>query len=79
MKSVSDAALGAGPYNPMIEAGQTAVSKADVEKVMNIAQPAINPEEEQMQRALTRMAEESPASVAEIIQIWLNEESGKHA
>jgi len=33
-------------------------------------------EDEQIQRALARIAEESPATVAEVIQIWLNE-SGK--
>jgi flagellar M-ring protein FliF len=32
------------------------------------------PEEEKMQRTVTRLAEENPASVAEIIQLWLNED-----
>lgn len=33
-----------------------------------------SPEEEQMQRILSRMAEDNPAGVAEIIQLWLNED-----
>ena len=33
-----------------------------------------SPEVERLQRYINRMAEESPAKVAEIIQIWLNEE-----
>jgi flagellar M-ring protein FliF len=36
--------------------------------------PQISAEEEQMQRLLIQMAEENPAAVAEIIQMWLNEE-----
>jgi flagellar M-ring protein FliF len=78
MKTVSDAALGAGSTRSMIDSGGTPISKTEVEKLLSVPQPAINPEEEQMQRALNRMAEESPASVAEIIQIWLNEDGGKH-
>jgi len=33
-----------------------------------------NPEDEQMQRVVARLAEESPANVAEIIQLWLSED-----
>jgi flagellar M-ring protein FliF len=36
--------------------------------------PVNSVEDEQMQRVLTRMTEESPATVAEIIQLWLNED-----
>ncbi len=78
MKTVTEAAMGAGPTKPMIESGTSAINKADVEKVMSVPLPVVNPEEEQMQRALSRMADENPASVAEIIQIWLNEDGGKH-
>ncbi|MBI9044058.1 MAG: flagellar M-ring protein FliF [Anaerolineaceae bacterium] len=37
-------------------------------------QEAPSAEEEQMQRVVTRLAEENPASVAEIIQLWLTED-----
>ncbi len=33
-----------------------------------------NPEDEQLQKVLTRLTEENPASVAEIIQMWLTED-----
>ncbi len=36
--------------------------------------PAMSAEDEQMQKILQRMAEESPASIAEIIQLWLSED-----
>jgi flagellar M-ring protein FliF len=36
--------------------------------------PAPTQEEEQMQRVVARLADENPASVAEIIQLWLNED-----
>ena len=32
------------------------------------------PEEEQMMRLVSRMASENPANVAEIIQLWLNQD-----
>lgn len=34
----------------------------------------VNPEDEQLQKVLTRMTEDNPASVAEIIQMWLAED-----
>jgi flagellar M-ring protein FliF len=37
-----------------------------------------NPEDEQLQKVLTRLTEENPASVAEIIQMWLAEDE-KHS
>jgi flagellar M-ring protein FliF len=37
-------------------------------------QQAASPEDEQMQRVITRLAEESPANVAEILSVWLNED-----
>lgn len=36
-------------------------------------------EEEQMQRVVTRYSEDSPASVAEIIQLWLNQDKQQNA
>lgn len=36
--------------------------------------PALSAEDEQMQKIITRLAEENPSSVAEIIQMWLSED-----
>ncbi|HEY9077887.1 MAG TPA: flagellar basal-body MS-ring/collar protein FliF [Anaerolineaceae bacterium] len=36
--------------------------------------PAISPEEEQMTKVVSRLTEENPATVAEIIQLWLSED-----
>jgi flagellar biosynthesis/type III secretory pathway M-ring protein FliF/YscJ len=36
-----------------------------------------HPEDEHLQKVLTRLTEENPASVAEIIQLWLAEDE-KH-
>lgn len=43
-----------------------------LEQVMK--QHKANPEDEQLQKALTKVTEENPASVAEIIQMWLAED-----
>lgn len=37
-----------------------------------------NPEDEQRSKIIARLSEESPATVAEIIQIWLNEDNKNH-
>jgi flagellar M-ring protein FliF len=44
------------------------------EVMARVQEKAPSPEDEQMQRTLTRLAEENPASVAEIIQLWLSED-----
>lgn len=36
------------------------------------------PEEEQMQKVVARLADDNPASVAEIIQLWLNEDKQRN-
>jgi flagellar M-ring protein FliF len=36
------------------------------------------PEDEQMQRVMARITEENPATIADILQIWLNEDEGRH-
>ncbi|MEN4010548.1 MAG: flagellar basal-body MS-ring/collar protein FliF [Chloroflexota bacterium] len=40
--------------------------------------PAHNAEDEQRAKIVSRLAEESPATVAEIIQLWLNEDNKSH-
>jgi flagellar biosynthesis/type III secretory pathway M-ring protein FliF/YscJ len=35
-------------------------------------------EDEQRNKVITRLSEENPATVAEIIQLWLNEDSNNH-
>jgi len=58
-------ALGAGP---------AAGHRPTQAEALSMPQPTINPQDEQMQRLMSRVTEESPASVAEIIKIWLNED-----
>jgi flagellar biosynthesis/type III secretory pathway M-ring protein FliF/YscJ len=41
---------------------------------VELPQKRVSPEDEQMQKVMTRMSEDSPASVAEIIQLWLAED-----
>jgi flagellar M-ring protein FliF len=36
------------------------------------------PEDEQMQRVMARMTDENPATIADILQIWLNEDENRH-
>ena len=36
--------------------------------------PALSKEDEQLQRMVAHLAEENPSSIAEIIQLWLNED-----
>jgi len=62
----------------MLEQNQQAALQAGAvpEGVPGRPKARTSQEDEQLQRALARLAEESPATVAEVIQIWLNE-SGK--
>jgi flagellar M-ring protein FliF len=46
----------------------------DLAKLVASKKVQQTPEEEQMQRILSRMAEDNPAGVAEIIQMWLSED-----
>jgi flagellar M-ring protein FliF len=46
----------------------------DLAKLVASKKVQVTPEEEQMQRIISRMAEDNPAGVAEIIQIWLGED-----
>ncbi len=76
MKTVSDNSL-RGPavapmINPTIAVPQVA---APIPTPVELPQrQSISAEDEQMQKVLTRLSEESPASVAEIIQLWLSED-----
>lgn len=58
------------PLPPMPPIPEIIVKKAEPKVV-------ITPEEEQMQRVVSRLADDNPASVAEIIQLWLNEDKQK--
>jgi flagellar M-ring protein FliF len=75
MKSVSDTALKGPVIAPMINptiAVPQIVSPPPME--LPVRQPTISAEDEQMQKVITRLSEDSPASVAEIIQLWLAED-----
>ncbi len=41
-------------------------------------QTQVTPEETQRVKMINKLAEENPATVAEIIQIWLNEDNKKN-
>ncbi len=80
MKPLSEAALGS-PSMPMMSAGAGALPplqsimpepSARMEQIMKPHKA--NPEDEQLQKVLTRLTEDSPSSVAEIIQMWLAED-----
>ncbi|PKO00785.1 MAG: flagellar M-ring protein FliF [Chloroflexi bacterium HGW-Chloroflexi-4] len=76
MKNVSDNALRAPQMAPMISptipVPQMATISTQVE--MPVPKQRISAEDEQMQKVMTRLSEDSPASVAEIIQLWLAED-----
>lgn len=59
---------------PVEELPEEIETHIELPPLPEIKKPKITPEEEQLQRVLTRLAEESPATVAEIIQLWLNED-----
>ena len=46
----------------------------DLSKLVEAKAQVQTAEEEQMQRVVARIADENPASVAEIIQLWLSED-----
>lgn len=46
----------------------------DLAKLVEAKAQVQSAEEEQMQRVVARVADENPASIAEIIQLWLNED-----
>lgn len=76
MKNVSDNALRAPTMAPMISPTIPVPQMATIAPAMEMPTPKqkISPEDEQMQKVMTRLSEDSPASVAEIIQLWLAED-----
>lgn len=76
MKNVSDNALRAPTMSPMISPTIPVPQMATIAPAMEMPTPKqkISPEDEQMQKVMTRLSEDSPASVAEIIQLWLAED-----
>lgn len=88
MKPLSEAALGSSAgMSPMLGGDsldaqlQAAALQNQISDVVStprleqIMKPhKVNPEDEQLQKVLTRMTEDNPASVAEIIQMWLAED-----
>ena len=88
MKPLSEAALSGsssaggsmlgGGMDAQLQAAALQGQLADVvstPRLEQIMKPhKVNPEDEQLQKVLTRMTEDNPASVAEIIQMWLSED-----
>lgn len=80
MKNLSDNSLKAPAIAPMINPTITAIPQpittvAPVTVQAEVRQKqTISAEDEQMQKVMTRLSEDSPASVAEIIQLWLAED-----
>ena len=76
MKNVTDSALNAPAVAPLISPTIPTIQQAEVPVPQMVAPPkqVISAEDEQMQKVITRLSEESPASVAEIIQLWLAED-----
>lgn len=77
MKNVSDNALTASTMNPMISPTIPVPQMTSVAPAVEYTpppRPSISAEDEQMQKVMTRLSEDSPASVAEIIQLWLAED-----
>jgi flagellar M-ring protein FliF len=76
MKNVSDNALRAPQMAPMISPTIPVPQMATIATpvVMPVPKQKISPEDEQIQKVMTRLSEDSPASVAEIIQLWLAED-----
>ena len=58
----------------MMEEEKPPAPLPDLAKLVASKKQQQTPEEEQMQRILSRMAEDNPAAVAEIIQMWLGED-----
>jgi flagellar M-ring protein FliF len=90
MKPITDtASLGAASGSasaPLIGSGSMIAAPAAIPQASmprKEQQPVIpptqsHPEDDQMAKVLTRMTEENPASVAEIIQLWLSEDEKNH-
>jgi flagellar M-ring protein FliF len=74
MKNVSDNALRAPVIAPMINPTIAAPQVSAPPPVEIQQRQTISAEDEQMQKVMTRLSEDSPASVAEIIQLWLAED-----
>jgi len=90
LRPVTETALGAGVIPQGLASPQKAASlQAGVEAAMQtsfaeqppVARPLPSPqypEDEQMQKALSLLTEENPATVADIIQMWLSEDEKHH-
>jgi flagellar M-ring protein FliF len=74
MKNVSDNSLKAPVIAPMINPTISIPQVIAPPPVELPQRQTISAEDEQMQKVMTRLSEDSPASVAEIIQLWLAED-----
>ncbi len=76
MRNVSDNSLRAPQNTPMISQPTEVPQIPTISAPVELPKPKqkISPEDEQIQKVMTRLSEDSPASVAEIIQLWLAED-----
>lgn len=78
MKPLAESALSA-PLTPMLATNSVSPMLQQIQSAQTSVQPSFrpeppHPEDEQLQKVLTRLTEDNPASVAEIIQLWLSED-----
>jgi len=64
--------LAAGDKAQTVQTVMSAVSKPQAKL------PTISVEDQKMQQIVQRMAEDNPSSVAEIIQMWLNQDKASN-
>lgn len=74
MKPVTDGALRASSATSMLGNMPQTPQIPQLPKIDIPQRQTVSVEDEQMQKVMSRMSEESPASVAEIIQLWLAED-----
>jgi flagellar M-ring protein FliF len=92
LRPVSEAGLASGAMNPGLAApskpaslqggpdlaGQLAATIEQAVAQQRPLPPSTHPEDEQMAKALTLLTDENPATVADIIQMWLSEDEKHH-
>lgn len=82
LRPVAEVALPQGTFQPTVPVPQQITEKVEEmpkplsEIVKEYDIPAPSPEDEKLQQTITQIAQENPASLAEIIQLWLSEDGG---
>jgi flagellar M-ring protein FliF len=76
--SAQAAGLLAGTMGSGMSSSAQPAQEDVVVELTSARQPQYTPEDEQRAKLINKMAEENPAQIAEIIQIWLNEDERKN-